>query len=87
MNGLEVKRQVPLKTAARIGFSEGNRSVHYAKHWFSTLGGRTSNCDATVEIAIVANDEVSNADCVIRLWDFQVGYLGDGILALSLIHI
>ena len=81
MNGLEVKRQVPLKTAARIGFSEGNRSVHYAKHWFSTLGGRASNCDATVEIAIVANDEVSNADCVIRLWDFQVGYLGDGILA------
>ena len=81
MNGPELTRRVPLRTAARIGLSEGNRSVRYARHWLSTLGGQVFDCAAAVDIAIVANDKAVNADCVIRLWDFQVGFPGSGILA------
>ena len=45
------------------------------------MGGQVSDCAAAVDIAIVANDKAVNADCVIRLWDFQVGFPGNGILA------
>jgi hypothetical protein len=73
-------RRLPLKTAARIGVSTGNRSAGYARHWLAALGGSEETI-AAADIAIVGGDEEVDADCVIRLWDFQVGHRGSGVLA------
>jgi crotonobetainyl-CoA:carnitine CoA-transferase CaiB-like acyl-CoA transferase len=84
MNTADPTRRLPLKTAASIGISPGNRSTGYARHWLATLGGSAAAIEKA-DIAIVAGDEkvdaATDADCVIRLWDFQVGHKGSGVLA------
>ena len=75
------RRQLPLNVPARIGVAATNRSAHYAQHWLRILGGSVSRNLEQAEIAIVGGDAAVDADCVIRLWDFQVGHQGSGTLA------
>ncbi len=72
---------MPLDAAASIAVSTGNRSVHYARHWLEALGGSVTQDPDQADIAIVADNQPSEAACVIRLWDFQVGCRGSGVLA------
>ena len=76
-------RRLPLDTTAKIAISPTNRSASYAQHWISTLGGSAAGDLGNAEIAIVGGYEEVVADCVIRLWDFQVGHGGSGALACA----
>ena len=82
------RRTLPLSASARIGVADGNRSVAYAKRWLQLLGGPPSTEAEAVRIAIVPGDLQSDpamafpeAECIVRLWDFQVGKPGSGALA------
>lgn len=81
MSSARPTRRLPFATAAKIGISSSNRSAAYARHWLGTLGGHAGHSLKDADIAIVGGDEAADADCVIRLWDFQVGYPGSGTLA------
>ena len=85
MNSGAATRRVPLATAARIGIAATNRSAGYARHWLATLGCEITENLEQAQIVIVGGDEktdaTTNANCVIRLWDFQVGHDGNGSLA------
>ena len=81
MSGMKAVRQLPLAASARIGIAATNRSAGYARHWLGSLGGVAQDVLNGVEIAIVGGDTASDADCVIRLWDYQVGRPGSGTLA------
>ncbi len=81
MSGMTATRQLPLAATAKIGIAATNRSAEYARHWLRLLGGQDHAASEGTEIAIVGGDAVSNADCVIRLWDYQVGHPGSGTLA------
>ncbi len=74
-------RRLALATAAKSAVTGSNRSAHYARHWLATLGASPCADLDQVDIVIVGGDEPAEADCVIRLWDFQVGRLGSGALA------
>ncbi|MBT3332095.1 MAG: hypothetical protein HN394_11360 [Rhodospirillaceae bacterium] len=45
------------------------------------LGGGDDAAVADTDIAVVGGDTASDANCVIRLWDYQVGHPGTGALA------
>ncbi|MBV39088.1 MAG: hypothetical protein CMM23_10625 [Rhodospirillaceae bacterium] len=66
-----------------IGVASGNRSVIYAAHWLKLLSGAEAAPKARIMIIAGGTDsaESTAADCVIRLWDFQVGRAGGGALA------
>ncbi len=76
-------RSLPGAFGSEIGVAPGNRSTGYAAHWLKLLGGQIPATQA--KIMIVGGDEEGasseGADCVIRLWDFQVGRAGGGALA------
>ena len=79
-------RQLPVAAASKIRIEASNRSASYAAHWLSLLGGGTGASADTADIVIVGGDvelapSDSAADCVIRVWDFQVGRAGSGALA------
>ncbi|MFP6747669.1 MAG: CoA transferase [Alphaproteobacteria bacterium] len=74
-------RQLPLDAAARIGVAVTNRSTHYARYWLQSLCGYVREEPRKADIVIVGGDGKADADCVIRLWDFQVGRPGSGTLA------
>ena len=85
-------RTLPVAASSEIGFAGRNRSLEYARRWLQLLGSpaaaEVEAEAATVRIAIVAGEAngasaeaYPEADCVIRLWDFQVGRPGSGALA------
>ena len=74
-------RQVPLSAAGQTSIAASNRSASYAQHWLSILGSGDNAAVSNADIAIVGGDTASDANCVIRLWDFQVGHPGSGVLA------
>ena len=84
------KRTLPVAAGAAIGIAAGNRSVDYAKRWLGLLGGPTVITTEPARIAIIAGETngapaeaYGEAECVIRLWDFQVGWSGGGALACA----
>lgn len=72
-------RQIPFDGRRLIGVRAGNRSTAHAGAWLDLLAGAGA-ADDEAPIAIVASDAAppASAQCVIRLWDFQVGIAGDG---------
>lgn len=72
-------RQIPFDGRRLIGIRAGNRSTAHAGAWLDLLAGEGA-ADVDAPIAIVAGDAPPppDAECVIRLWDFQVGIAGDG---------
>ena len=58
-------------------------STHYAAHWLRMLGATVTG---HAPIMVVAEDAAppDDAVCVIRLWDFQVGRAGSGLLASAI---
>jgi crotonobetainyl-CoA:carnitine CoA-transferase CaiB-like acyl-CoA transferase len=84
MSSLPASRTLPVAASAEITVADGNRSVIYARRWLELLGGAPTAETTAARIAIVAGEAVpasAEADCVIRLWDFQVGLPGSGALA------
>ena len=88
MNQPMPSRVLPVAARSKIRIVPSNRSAAYAAHWLSALGGAVDQAADAAEIIIVGGDTdaASNAapgdgDCVIRLWDFQVGAKGSGALA------
>jgi crotonobetainyl-CoA:carnitine CoA-transferase CaiB-like acyl-CoA transferase len=74
-------RRLPLSASGMIAVEGNNRSAAYARHWLAMLASGTPAGSDSAEIAIVGGDTASDAECVIRLWDFQVGHAGTGAMA------
>lgn len=75
-------RSLPVSVAAQIGVSRGNRSAGHAAHWLAQLGGPDPAGQGAIMIVDGGHDRpLPEADCVIRLWDFQVGHASGGALA------
>jgi len=83
MNQPPPSRSLPVAAASKIRVVANNRSAAYAAHWLHLLGGDANTAPETPEIIIAGGDAdlELDADCVIRLWDFQVGRAGSGALA------
>ena len=82
-------RSIPLDTVKGLAVLLTNRSAHYAQQWLNLLGcaPRSGPTDDGVVVTGVGTDPTENfpgASCVIRLWDFQVGFSGNGVLASAL---
>jgi crotonobetainyl-CoA:carnitine CoA-transferase CaiB-like acyl-CoA transferase len=79
-------RSIPLKSAEKIFVQATNRSACHALHWFELLGCTVSAEPVPGGIVITsgepdASENYSDVSCVIRLWDYQVGMAGSGVLA------
>jgi crotonobetainyl-CoA:carnitine CoA-transferase CaiB-like acyl-CoA transferase len=79
----KVTRSLPQAFGTDIGVGKGNRAVIYAAHWLELLGGRAPANKAKIMIVAGSEDTAAgeDADCLIRLWDFQVRRDGSGALA------
>ncbi len=79
-------RSIPVRASKTISIRASNRSARYALEWFELLGcsPKSSAIDSGIVITGGKTDAVAefpNAACVIRLWDYQVGFPGGGVLA------
>lgn len=81
MNSVNFDRKLSVGVTADIGILTSNRSAAYAKYWLSTLGAPGVGRSPNKNIVIVGGNTQVTANCVIRLWDYQVGYPGCGTLA------
>ena len=75
-------RSIPFDSGIPLRIIAANRSTHYARHWLRLLGCRSTG--AGQGVTIIAGDTAMPAPAagaVIRLWDFQVGMPGTGVLA------
>ncbi len=78
MNGA---RAIAFEALNRIGVEAGNTSTRHAAHWLRRLGARDPlKNESGADIWITGGGEARHR-CEIRLWDFQVGQAGSGILA------
>ena len=81
-------RQNPLAAASMLGLAGNNRAIAYATHGLDLLGVGAAS-DAHAVRVVLAGDIgeteliglYPHAECVIRVWDFQVGMAGSGVLA------
>ena len=77
-------RVIDVPELSRIGVKVGNRSSYFATHWLSSLTGRHVADNPQAEIVIdgaVDADFKDGLTKTIKLWDYQVGYQGNGALA------
>lgn len=75
-------RSIPVQASAEIGIVPSSKSAHYARHWLDLLGCTLGDDIADDGIVITGGEgDFPNARCVIRLWDFQVGLSGTGVMA------
>lgn len=79
-------RSIPLGGASKIAVLGNNRSCHYARHWLGLLGCAPKSSPCADGIVIVdgeagPQDPFPDGVSVVRLWDFQVGFAGNGHLA------
>ena len=78
MNGA---RAIAFEALNRIGVEAGNTSTRHAAHWLRRLGAHDPlKKRSGADIWITGSGEARHR-CEIRLWDFQVGHAGSGILA------
>lgn len=77
-------RTIPVPHAGRLKVLSSNRSTYYARTWLDLLGCAEDG-KGERQIVICAggtpDEQVADAACVIRLWDFQVDRAGNGALA------
>ena len=77
-------RRLPFRALGRIGVAPGNAAARHAAHWLRLLGGGEPATAATADIVIAGtglDSDHREPECLIRLWDFQVGRSGGGVLA------
>ena len=84
-----ISRSIPLSAAKRIAVVGKNRSSYQARHWLTLLGCTPCSEPCEDGIVIIDGEAGSRASyprgvSVIRLWDFQVGFAGNGVLASAI---
>ena len=81
-----LSRSIPLGVARKITVQGTNKSAHYARQWLALLDC-TPSAEPVAGGVVITGDLASceadhpDASCVIRLWDFQAGFPGNGVLA------
>ena len=82
MNQVGAARRMPFGGLRRIGVTPANGSARHAAHWLRRLGAPDPTANDAADIWITGGCSEDRArDCEIRLWDFQVGRPGGGVLA------
>jgi len=82
-------RSIPLGAARRIAVVGENRSSYYARYWLTLLGCAPS-LKPCVDGIVIVDGEIEPSSAypdgvsIIRLWDFQVGFEGNGTLASAI---
>ncbi|MGI9476026.1 MAG: CoA transferase [Hyphomicrobiaceae bacterium] len=84
---MATNRSIPIEAAARIGVEANNRSSHFAGYWLELLTGHRPWSRSGADILISGATGATRDDDTrsnIRLWDYQVGHDGGGVLASAI---